>query len=149
MGSEPHGGESPRSAIVFGQCDEDGYQAQLRRWEDQGSGLFADAGLTTELPASASVAADLTATNLGVCAAYAGSLSPSLAPLLKLGQAYTGPPFEVFDLHVDHLGSTRVTTDEDGEPMRPASGGSWARIRRSSTERASSRHRGGTAMCTQ
>ena len=39
---------------------------------------------------------------------------PAIAGLLKLGQTSNGPPFKLIDLHVDHLGSTRVTTDEQG-----------------------------------
>jgi len=37
---------------------------------------------------------------------------PAVAPLLRLGQ--TGPAFEILDLHVDHLGSTRVVTNDAG-----------------------------------
>jgi RHS repeat-associated protein len=39
--------------------------------------------------------------------------SPTTAPLLTLGQS--SPTFEIFDLHVDHLGSTRAVTNNDGE----------------------------------
>jgi hypothetical protein len=35
---------------------------------------------------------------------------PLTAPMLALGQA-ADPPYGVYDLHVDHLGSTRVVTD--------------------------------------
>jgi len=33
---------------------------------------------------------------------------------LKLGQVTDDPPYVILDIHVDHLGSTRVVTDESG-----------------------------------
>jgi RHS repeat-associated protein len=104
------GGESPRSAIVFGQCDEDGYQAQLRHAQEEAAVLLADANLARTATASMLLAPPRVALNLGVCEG-ASVVAPVVAPLLKLGQAYVGPPFKVIDLHVDHLGSTRLTTD--------------------------------------
>jgi RHS repeat-associated protein len=38
---------------------------------------------------------------------------PLLAPLARLGQA-APPPYGIYDLHVDHLGSTRLVTDNLG-----------------------------------
>jgi len=39
---------------------------------------------------------------------------PSVAPLLMLGSGTGDPSYAIYDLHVDHLGSTRLVTTEDG-----------------------------------
>jgi hypothetical protein len=40
---------------------------------------------------------------------------PSIAPMWTLGQSGPDPPYTIYDLHADHLGTTRVVTDETGE----------------------------------
>jgi len=40
--------------------------------------------------------------------------SPALAPMLTLGQAHGSPSYSIYDIHVDHLGSTRIVTDING-----------------------------------
>jgi hypothetical protein len=39
------------------------------------------------------------------------------APFRTLGQADPGPPFKLIDLHVDHRGSTRVTTKDNAQVL--------------------------------
>ena len=103
-------GHSGRSETVFWECDDHapvGSSSLL--WVEPGTSdvLWAAAGLDP-------VEAEVCSVDLGPVAAGSASAEFAEAPLLVLGQVGGDPPFEVFDLHVDHLGSTRLVTDQAG-----------------------------------
>ena len=127
VGAEPHGGESPRSQVVIWDCT----LGDVSRAEpvEEDAVYFASVGPSREEGEVRMVANPVV--ELAVCeteAEYgdvvvAQSLQPldaepALAPLLFLGQVpppLESPGYRVIDLHVDHLGSVRLTTDELGQ----------------------------------
>ena len=127
VGSEPHGGESPRSQVVIWDCT----LGDVSRAEpvEEDADYFASAGLSKETGEARPVADPVV--ELAVCETAAENESvilaqsrqpldaePALAPLLFLGQVpppIETPGYRVIDLHVDHLGSVRLTTDELGQ----------------------------------
>jgi len=134
----PAAGESPMSNIVFWDCSEDPGYARLDEcvFEEEGillaesqvglahdqSEVVCEIGGRVEV-AAAGVTLDTDAVPLTVPIDRPRSFTtptrprPAISPLLKLGQVPTGPPVEFIDLHVDHLGSTRVTTDDLGNVL--------------------------------
>jgi RHS repeat-associated protein len=119
VGSEPKGGESPRSQVVFWDCT----LGDLSRAEpeEEDAVFFASAQPDAVGPPADLAVCEAGAENEDVILAQSPrplDAGPALAPLLFLGQ--TPPPIEspgyrVIDLHVDHLGSVRLTTDELGQ----------------------------------
>lgn len=112
--------ESPPSEIVFWDCSENpGY---ARREVKDADLLDLVAAVLDESPAAEELVCSAEATfgdpsEGGVSTSgqeSTGALDPSVAPLLTLGQAAGNPPYGIYDLHVDHLGSTRLVTDEWG-----------------------------------
>ncbi len=126
--SYPGGGESPRSNIVRWTCSEDpGFannhvvtdgvllaesppdqdrtdvaQAQITSVFGAEQRLFecsTDGGFPAHIPDTVD---ELSGPNL------------ASAPLVTLGQS-NDPPYSIWDLHVDHLGSTRVITNDAGQ----------------------------------
>ncbi len=125
----PSGGESPRSSVVFWDCGMQGY-ARLHSPTDDHESIFlamgnqSNAGNESICPVASEIdiLATLTISEIDIPVDVSSSIAtartftePVTAPLLKLGQAGGDPPYEVIDLHVDHLGSTRYTTDEAGQ----------------------------------
>jgi len=119
----PEGGESPRSNLVFWSSQEGWMFAGLTPRADQEAWTALadgqDLGPEPELGTCATMPAMTVAGTLGVCeepermqTLTARAEQPALAPFKTLGQAAPGPPFKLIDLHVDHLGSTRVTTND-------------------------------------
>jgi RHS repeat-associated protein len=119
-------GESPRSPVVLWDCVLKGYASLQAPSNDPAEEIFWAAN-TSQSANPEDVDGDLacdaraeleTCPQSAIELAQSGAASaPALAPLLKLGQApppLPGPAYRVIDLHVDHLGSTRVTTDENG-----------------------------------
>ena len=113
-------GESPPSEIVFWNCDplEPAY---ARSWRPEDLRPIEIATLT---PLPESPLED--PTELQVCpvedlmVAESSIALPSsvttleTADLLTLGNPAPDPPWELLDLHTDHLGSVRLVTDESG-----------------------------------
>lgn len=119
--------EGPRSKTVFWQCDTSRYPEG-----------YVDLNLPPEVTPGASPLgepfqtawnADTTVATPGECldpplrpdpvSGVNWARSPdglrrayAVTPLLTLGSV--DPPYEILDLHVDHLGSTRLITDESG-----------------------------------
>ena len=124
VGSEPHGGESPRSQVVIWDCTL-GDVSRAEPIEDDAV-YFANAGPSKEegdvpQPPAELAVCETEAENESVILAQIRQRlesEPALAPLLFLGQVpppLESPGYRVIDLHVDHLGSVRLTTDELGQ----------------------------------
>jgi RHS repeat-associated protein len=125
------GGEGPRSEIVFWDCCEQPGYARLFGPPSETDETTAIASVMTPpmapledglaLPGLAGVDE-----SLGVCdiveerEVHREPLSdqpewtPATAPLLTLA-GEGDPPFHIYDMHVDHLGSTRLVTDDAGD----------------------------------
>jgi len=112
------GGESPRSDIVFWDCNKSPGYASLEYCptELEENVLFAGSTLGGESVLETDICPD-EPVSLAMSASVAKASRPSIAPLLKLGQVPSGPPFKLIDIHVDHLGSTRLTTDDLGNVL--------------------------------
>jgi hypothetical protein len=118
----PTGGESPRSDIVFWDCNEDPEYAQLDLKPLPGrlspndvfrgyNGL-AKADVPTNIGTSIAAyerPAPESFFEPEVCELPEDEQWHTTGTLLTLGQSSTDPPVEIIDIHVDHLGSTRLT----------------------------------------
>ena len=116
------GGPSPRSNIAFWNCANPDGSASV---EHEGDTLYAakddssaDSGSATR-PAPSDLALltcpDDDARSVGnATGAQGASPEPMLAPLATLGFIAGNPPYKILDIHVDHLGSTRLVTDSAG-----------------------------------
>ncbi|HXV65221.1 MAG TPA: hypothetical protein VEK15_31290, partial [Vicinamibacteria bacterium] len=118
------GGESPRSEIIFWNCSASpGY---AKRGSPRELEWIADAGAGEP---TCEVEAESTADPAAVCdtgeswasasmppASADDRWRPATSPLLFLGTEVS-PSFSVFNMHVDHLGSTRLVTDLSGETI--------------------------------
>ncbi len=103
------GAESPPSNIVFWTCNE-GY-VRLESEAPVTEGIASN----TPSPSSLSVEEICMAGPDPELTRLPQDSQTATAPLLTLGQAAPNPPYAIYDLHADHLGSTRVVTNDAGE----------------------------------
>ncbi len=109
------GGESPRSDIVLWDCNKTpGYARYQPENEHDLGEVFAWRTSDVFEPAE-SASGSNSAIQIGVCESvdvveprYATHQSPLLSPMATLGTS--DPSYTITDIHVDHLGSTRMLT---------------------------------------
>ncbi len=112
-GSGGKSGESPRSALVFWNCSEfngieEGYtglidaRPRVPAWFEREAFEESPILLADSRPAECPVEP----------VAWPLAESPQLVLARPLTLGTVDPPYEVLDLHVDHLGSTRLMTDD-------------------------------------
>ncbi len=112
-GSGGKSGESPRSALVFWNCSEfngieEGYtglidaRPRVPAWFEREAFEESPILLADSRPAECPVEP----------ASWPLAESPQLVLARPLTLGTVDPPYEVLDLHVDHLGSTRLMTDD-------------------------------------
>jgi len=127
--------ESPPSKIVFWDCSQVPGYARLEAGDEaelmeaiaaaypESRHDTGQAPICTGAPEVIAPFSDAPQSTPGtLTAAAAGLPAPatrelSAAPLLTLGQGAPSPPYAIYDLHWDHLGSTRVVTNETGTPV--------------------------------
>jgi len=120
----PTGGESPRSGIVFWDADDNtGYNAIESGEDPQFNLVSTEFGSLGESPLGIASEVDYDhlvceatepATEPAPASIRPSPAEPQVAPMVTLGRMPEDPLYEVLDLHVDHLGSTRVVTNEAG-----------------------------------
>ncbi len=116
------GGESPRSGVVFWQSGYDlGYDAiEIPETDENNDSGTTPANLWEALGTEPEITESSALLDAPVCDlpepvdTIASSLldEPRIASMVILGQVSDDPPYEILDIHVDHLGSTRLVTDE-------------------------------------
>lgn len=113
-------GESPKSNLVFAHCRLEGSTEPLYSRVVPGTDKtdtvphdLVDYPVCRTLDHES-----LEATSILMASSDSPALSSTsdalAAPLVTLGQSSGGPPYRILDLHVDHLGSSRLVTDDEG-----------------------------------
>ena len=109
------GGESPRSDIVFWNPLNTAYTSKLR-WQAPQDNYALLQTCPVKLESVEPVCETSQPSIMSSWARDRGlaDKAAQTAPLVTLGLAAGAPPYQVYDLHVDHLGSTRLENDSSG-----------------------------------
>lgn len=113
----PDGSESAKSDVVFWDCSQSPeYDARLRADREPTAAIASNATGGAEVEDAVCeepLAESMLAQSLPAGACSDPHRALSVAPLLTLGTA--DPPYVILDLHVDHLGSVRLITNDAGQ----------------------------------